>query len=131
MARKKQTNNYYDDHEYFTMVPNIIFDMGLSVYAQCLYMQLARAQGQDKDHCYPSIEYLAKQCGVSKDTIIKAKQELEECSLITVELQRSRKGGFPFNVYHVMDIWDENEGYYSGNFFGVRKLALGNKIAVP
>jgi predicted transcriptional regulator len=121
------SNSNYDDHEYFTMTPNIIFDMGLSAYAQCLYLQLNRAQGQDKEKCWPSVEYLAKQCCVSEHTIIKAKQELIERGLITVENHRSSKGGFPYHVYHVADIWDENESYYSGNRVLVGKLVPGKK----
>lgn len=105
----------YRDHKYFTMTPNIICDLGLNANAQCLYLQLARAQGQDKDYCNPSIEYLANQCSLSERTIMRATQELKERGLITVEKHRAKKGGYPYNVYHVIDIWDENEFYYENN----------------
>jgi predicted transcriptional regulator len=117
------SNSNYDDHMYFTMIPNIICDMGLSANAQCLYLQLARAQGQDKNYCYPSIEYLAKQCDLSENTIIKVKQELIDRGLITAERHRAKKGGFPYNVYHVTDIWDENEYYFANDKKLTGKLA--------
>jgi predicted transcriptional regulator len=92
-------------------------------------MQLARAQGQDKDSCWPSVEYLAKQCSVSEHTIIKAKRELIEHGLITVKRSRSTKGGFAFNVYHVTDIWDENKCHFSKMQPRTPKLAPGGNTS--
>ena len=91
---------------YFTIMPNILDDMNLSVYAYRLYSHIKRVAGE-KGLCYQSTDTLAKSCNMSSGSVSQAKQELKEAGLINIA-QRKSNNGKPLHVITIKDIWQKN-----------------------
>ncbi len=90
----------------FTIIPNLIDDLGLSPYAVRLYFHLKRVAGE-KGECWQSGDTMAKICAMSTGTISKAKKELVKLALIRVEVKSTEK-----NIYHqitIIDVWERNK----------------------
>lgn len=96
-------------HNYFTQIPNIIDDWGLSTSSIRLYMHIKRVAG-DNGVCTESQSTLAKICRMTGRTIVKAKKELFEKGLIKIDPEI--RGGHPAHVIHIVNIWDKNEKQY-------------------
>ncbi len=102
---------------YFTQIPNIIDDLGLTPIIFRFYIKLKRTAG-DKGCCWKSTRTLAAELGVSIGTISKLKKELEKPfdllggkSLIRIE-----KGDIQKNEtdrIYITDIWPENMLYFT------------------
>lgn len=93
----------------FTILPNIIDDMGLSAIAYRLYGHLKRVAGE-KGECFQSGETLAKACNLSTGAISKAKNELRDAGLIRIEVKNNDR-----NIYHsitIIDVWAQNMDKY-------------------
>ena len=74
-------------------VPAAIFEGGHSAYAVAVYAYLCFCA--DKNGvCFPGMETIAAQCGLSRNTVKKAMNELERCGLVRSETtrQQSRNG---------------------------------------
>ena len=97
---------------YFIQVPNIIDDTDTSVHAFRLYVHLKRVAGDD-GKCWQSVRTLSKACNMSKGTITKARQELEDLELINVLRKDNPHGGRKFIEISIKDIWVENFKRYS------------------
>jgi hypothetical protein len=106
-----QVRDDSDEKKYFTQIPNIIEIKGLGVYAFRLYFHLKRVAG-DKGKCYKSTETLAKDCGIGMASVSRAKKELIEHKLITIEKKKSKRGK-PYHEIRIVNIWDENMAYFS------------------
>jgi hypothetical protein len=94
MAPKKQSyNNKTDAHKWRTEIPNVVFDMGLSLSAVCLYGYIKRKVAY-KRKFWKSISTLAKESGMSHNLVVKAKKELVKLGLIkVVEIKSQYQGG--------------------------------------
>lgn len=95
---------------YYSQMPNIIDDLGLSIYAYRLYGHLKRVAG-DQGKCFQSVTTMAEICGMSRTKLIEAKKELEQPipkfggkGLIYI----SKQAGFTDKIL-IVDIWEENE----------------------
>jgi len=99
-----------DLRKYFTQIPNMVDDAGLTVYEFRLYAHLKRVAG-DRGRCWQGTETLAASCNMSGGSISKAKHGLKEKGLISIEKKTdSRK------MYHeitVIDVWPQNFAKYS------------------
>ena len=90
---------------HFTMIPNLIDDTKMSVYAFRLYAHLRRVAGED-GYCKETTRELADECFISEGKVSDAKHELVALKLITVELDGRQ------NVCRVVDIWAANAERY-------------------
>ncbi len=118
---------------HFTMIPNIVFEMGLSAYAVRLYCELKKVAGEG-GKSWVNTEHLSERCCISTGSVSTAKQELLKEGLITIESKEA-------NHYHeitIVDIWERNvqerpslstgEGALST---GERPLSTGERINIP
>lgn len=105
-------NNHIETEErkYFTIVPNIVDDIGLDPYAFRLYVHIRRVAGEN-GACWQSTETLAEICQMSTGRISKAKRTLQDAGLIRIETRTDNR-----KKYHhitVIDIWLKNITAYS------------------
>jgi hypothetical protein len=113
--------NSVERRKYRTEIPNIVDDLGLSVYAYRLYGHIRRVAGETGE-CFQSTPTLAKACGMSAGKISDAKKELAK--------PRSELGGLPLiriskrdqppgvltrkgDSIRVTDIWAANHAAFS------------------
>ena len=101
-----------DLRRYYMMIPNIIDDLDLSVYAYRLYGHLKRVAGEE-GQCWQSSETLAKACGMGEATVSRAKMELVDKGLITIELVKNPKGGKDYHNITITDVWEINVSKYT------------------
>lgn len=95
------------ERKYFTMLPNMIDDIGLSVYAFRLYCHFKRVTGE-VGKCWQSTETLSKACRMSAHSVVDAKKELKEAKLITIKAVKRPGGGRGFHVITIRDVWEKN-----------------------
>jgi predicted transcriptional regulator len=104
-AEENAAYNEKPDRDYFTMIPNMIFYIGLTPYDVRLYCELKRIAG-DYGKCWMKTKNLAKICNMSMGTVSNSKQHLKEFGLIEIEEFSAEIG-----VYHeikIIDIWESN-----------------------
>jgi DNA-binding transcriptional regulator GbsR (MarR family) len=105
-----QVSEENTERKYFTMMPNFIDEMDLSVYAYRLYGHLRRlAANGSKIHV--SLNTLAKNLGMSKGSVHNAKQQLIDKKLI--DFIEFEKGGFQHHAIVVLDVWRENIEHFN------------------
>lgn len=97
---------------FYSQIPNIVDEMGLTPYAYRLYSHLRRRAGET-GQCWENTENLAKACGMSAGKISEAKRELENVypPLIRVSSKKKADG----RIYHsitITDIWQINQDYF-------------------
>lgn len=105
-------------HKYRTEIPNIIYELGLSVYDRDLYCYLKRVAG-DKGSCWQSKATIAAKLKMSprklqsckKNLSIKRK-ELGGLSLISCHPRRDKHGSQDTDYIVVKDIWPVNFSYF-------------------
>jgi hypothetical protein len=98
-----------EEKNYFMMIPNIVDDMGLSVYAFRLYAHLKRVAG-DNGICWQSGETLAKNCGMSTGKITECKTELVNAGLIKIQMKTGSNGNY--SEITITNIWLKNAETY-------------------
>lgn len=105
------TDNYVtsEDRKWYTMIPNIVDDMGLDPYAFRLYAHLRRVAG-DTGACWQSTDTLAKHCKMGEGSVSKAKQALKAAKLIRIELRT--RNGTRYHHITIIDIWAKNMAVY-------------------
>jgi hypothetical protein len=101
------------ERKYFTMLPNVVDDLGLSVYAFRLYCHIRRVTGED-GKCWQSTETLAKASGMSVHAVVDAKRELAAANLVTITTVKRPGGGRAFHVITIRDIWERNLKHCTG-----------------
>jgi len=129
---KPQPDNLITNAErrYFVMLPNLIDDLGLSVYAFRLYVHMRRVAGED-GKCWQSTTTLAERCKMSAHKVVDAKRELAEVGLITVTSVDRPGGGRPYHEVVMADVWPANMAKYQGNDpAGNLQVPVGN-LQVP
>jgi len=95
---------------YYTMIPNYVDDLGLTVYAYRLYGHLRRVAGET-GACWQSTATLAKTCRMSQGSVSKHKQELVDVGLIKIEVRHNDKG--QYHHITITDIWRKNSMLYA------------------
>lgn len=74
-----------DPRQWRTEIPNMVFDMGLSIYAVGLYGYYKRVCGGAKGgKCIQGVRRIAKALKISTGSVVNARRELKENGLITV-----------------------------------------------
>jgi hypothetical protein len=100
-------------HSHFTMIPNIIDDLGLTAQAFRLYYRVARRSGSNLDAaCWENTKSLAKTLRMSKSTIIRAKQELLDAKLITITEKKNPNGGEKYHEISLVELWEINKDFF-------------------
>lgn len=74
----------------FTQVPNVSVLCGLPGQLQSVYLWICRRSDKNGE-CFPSISKIAKDAGVSKNTVIRSVKKL--CDLGILEKTKRRKMG--------------------------------------
>lgn len=112
-------------HKYFTMIPNIVFEMGLSPIEFTLYSQLRRVCGE-KGRCWMKGDTLARLCGVGKASISRAKQELVQRGLLRVG-KGSRLKHETDRIY-LVNIWRKNLDFFENLELRSSPVELGGSL---
>lgn len=100
------------DYKFFTMIPNMVDDMDLSVAAFRLYVRIKR-RASEHGKCFESVRSLAKSLHMNTHTVTDARNELETLGLIKVEWEREpTHGHYPGHVISVVNIWGQNANIY-------------------
>lgn len=97
---------------FFTQIPNLVDDAGLSVYAYRLYGHLRRVAGEDGS-CWESTVTLARKCGISQHKISDAKRELQAKGLIQITDSKNYHWGNALHLIKICDVWAENGSKYA------------------
>lgn len=118
-----------DLRKYYTQVPNMIDDAGLSLIAFRLYVHLKRVAGENGE-CYQSTSTLATACNMSAGAISKAKAELIKAELIEIEVMKDKE-----KQYHsitIKDVWAKNLTTYTDSLSrGEHSLSLSEQPRSP
>jgi hypothetical protein len=97
---------------FFIMLPILVDDMSLSVFAFRLYAHIVRRVGNGGE-CWENSRNMGEACNMSPASISRAKQELTKAKLIQVESVERAHGEFPYHKITIRDIWEENVKKYS------------------
>lgn len=109
-SQKTRSRDRSSLRHYRIELPNMIDDLGLSVYAFRLYVHLKRV-AEDEGSCWQSARTLATACNMSSGQVSKAKDELEAQGLITRHIKMVR-GGIGDDIT-IVDIWPRNFERYA------------------
>ena len=74
-----------DPNKYYYLVPNEVFNLGLSSHEIAVYNYLLRCEDRRSYQCHPSYRTIGKAVQLSENTVRKYVQELEERGLIVTE----------------------------------------------
>lgn len=110
-----QLNDEGPERKYFSMIPHLIDDSGLSPYAVRLYLRLKRRTGEG-GQCWETTANLASACRMSPATVSRAKRELRDTGLIRISRRDRDHGEFPGHTIEIVDVWVENSRRYSARF---------------
>ena len=128
MEQKYTIRDAAPQHSFYSQIPNMIDDAGLSPSAFRLYIHLKRVTGDNSGVCYQSSEYMAESCDCSKPTILTAKKELLDAGLIQVEEVRPTNGGHAYHLITIVDIWKINEFLYDKKNYTILPEKIGKKF---
>jgi hypothetical protein len=108
-----------EPQRFFFRVPNIVFELGLSPYELSLYSAIRRTAG-DEGICFRSGLTLARLCRMSSGQVSRCKKRLTASfeklggkPLIQIVERPSTHGGKPYHEISVVNIWDDNDRYFS------------------
>lgn len=90
--------------EKFIMVDNIIIDKYLTIIGPAAYVIYSVLIRRSRDgYSFPGLSHLQEVSGLSRNTVIKAIETLEEEGLINV-VRPNRKGGRTSNEYWILEV---------------------------
>jgi len=89
------------------MMPNILDDLDLSVYAFRLYSHYKRVAGENGT-CWQSVKTMSEKCKMAMGSITNARNELQEKGLIKVN-EVHNPTGKAFLEVTIIDIWNKNK----------------------
>ena len=93
---KRQDSRFYIDNEFIDGYAKVIGWPGVVVYC-------ALARHSKDERCFPSIEHLAIELGVSKATIKRGVKGLRDFNIVMVEMRTRTNQGRGSNVYYLLD----------------------------
>lgn len=122
-----------DLRKYRIELPNLIDDIGLSVYAFRLYVHYKRVAGANQGGtCRQGTRTLAKACNMGIATISRSKEELIKAGLIEIEKGDPVTNGS--DIVTIVDIWERNFRAFKGKKpppRGADPVPVGNTPPVP
>ena len=74
-----------DPNKHYYLVPNEVFNLGLSSHEIAVYNYLLRCEDRRTYQCHPSYRTIGRAVHLSENTVRKYVQELEERGLIRTE----------------------------------------------
>jgi hypothetical protein len=114
-AHERQTQA----RRFFFRMPNIVFELGLTPYEFALYSAIRRTAGEE-GICFRRGANLAFLCRMSTGQVSCCKarlaapiEKLGGKPLIRIVERPSPHGGKPYHEIRVVDIWDDNDEYFS------------------
>ena len=82
----------------------IILNENLSLAAKVIYCVLKIHEDKETHDCYPSIKTLAKEAGMSENTVRKAITDLEKLGIIKIKRRKISKKEWESNLYLMKDL---------------------------
>lgn len=128
------------DRRYFTMVPNIVFDLGLSSQAVALYCFYKKIAGED-GRCVMGVRQIAETMRMGPARLIEARDELVQAGLITKSLDGPKDDfgdllpGTQRTIVVILDVWRRNVEHFSlspsNGVFLTRNSPVSNEKQTP
>lgn len=83
-----------EERDYFTTIPNMLFDLPLTHTAFKLYCWYRKVCGNRTDDgaCWMSLDTVTKRCRMDRRTVISAREQLLEHDLIKMTHERNCDG---------------------------------------
>lgn len=100
----RDKNWFWMDNEYLNG-----YAKHLGVSCTAVYLSLCRFANNESQKCFPSMDLIADQNGITRRTVITAIQRLEEWGIVNVERSRGADGKNVNNVYTLMakELWKD------------------------
>lgn len=120
---KQQVTDEGDPRLYWTQIPNILCEIGLTPLELALYVHLKRAAGASPvGKCFKSTATLARETGMGAGTVSRTKTALEtrrstlgNRPLIRTKEVPNPKGGKAFQEITITDIWKLNTDRFTSS----------------
>lgn len=85
----------------FTQIPNDAFLLIRNSNSFKVYCYLCYRYNRDYQYAFPSLNTIAKECGISVPTVTKTIKELEDLKLIAIEKFTDNKNKYSNNMYYI------------------------------
>ena len=82
----------------------IVLNENLSLAAKVIYCVLKIHENKETHDCYPSVKTLAKEAGMSENTVRKAITDLEKLGIIKIKRRKINKKEWESNLYLMQDL---------------------------
>ena len=104
-----------DPNKHYYLVPNEVFNLGLSSHEIAVYNYLLRCEDRRTYQCHPSYRTIGKAVQLSENTVRKYVAGLEEKGLIRTEPStiitkdgRVRNGSLIYNIRPIQEALEQN-----------------------
>ena len=104
-----------DPNKYYYLVPNEVFNLGLSSHEIAVYNYLLRCEDRRTYQCHPSYRTIGRAVRLSENTVRKYVTSLEEKGLIRTEPStiitkdgRMRNGSLIYNIRPIQEALEQN-----------------------
>lgn len=104
-----------DPNKHYYLVPNEVFNLGLSSHEIAVYNYLLRCEDRRTYQCHPSYRTIGKAVRLSENTVRKYVTSLEEKGLIRTEPStiitkdgRVRNGSLIYNIRPIQEALEQN-----------------------
>ena len=104
-----------DPNKHYYLVPNEVFNLGLSSHEIAVYNYLLRCEDRRTYQCHPSYRTIGKAVQLSENTVRKYVAGLEEKGLIHTEPStittkdgRVRNGSLIYNIRPIQEALEQN-----------------------
>lgn len=85
----------------FTQIPNDAFLLIRNSNSFKVYCYLCYRYNRDYQYAFPSLNTIAKECGISISTVTRAIKELEDLKLISIEKFVDDRNKYSNNMYYI------------------------------
>ena len=104
-----------DPNKYYYLMPNGVFNLGLSSHEIAVYNYLLRCEDRRTYQCHPSYRTIGRAVQLSENTVRKYVTSLEEKGLIRTEPStiitkdgRVRNGSLIYNIRPIQEALEQN-----------------------
>lgn len=104
-----------DPNKHYYLVPNEVFNLGLSSHEIAVYNYLLRCEDRRTYQCHPSYRTIGRAVRLSENTVRKYVTSLEEKGLIRTEPStiitkdgRMRNGSLIYNIRPIQEALEQN-----------------------
>ena len=104
-----------DTNKHYYLVPNEVFNLGLSSHEIAVYNYLLRCEDRRTYQCHPSYRTIGRAVRLSENTVRKYVTSLEEKGLIRTEPStiitkdgRVRNGSLIYNIRPIQEALEQN-----------------------